>query len=556
MLGNTIGQSVDQNEGQDRSVTTSSSRRQFLAGGAAAALTAVSALASARSNAPDQDSLKGIAQSTGKNPPLPGRELPPGGSKVGPPIGRGGGGTGTQVGPPIHGNPNDPFTKYWKDPALRLARRITFGVRYDEVDSIRAKGFSAYLNEQLNWQSIDDSETANYLATNFPHTGMSLDQLLLDIPTNEEVIYPFNYYCAFTNRQLHARMCEFWLDHFSILIGKAYSVNTAEYVYQRIFPNAIGNFRQLIGLIATSPAMNLYLDNQLNVKNKPNINYARELLELHTVGVNGGYTEEDINDAAKMLTGWTYQWVNTDPNYAHVYFNASWHEPGSKTVLGRTFTENGENELGDLLDYLCSLPQTHNFICNKLYRFFIGRDATSAELATCSAIWQSNNGNIDPILRSIFKQATLMTAPSMYKRPFHFFIGYWRQFDLKTALPQRLMQRYLLPGGHAPFGWNDPDGYPLAPDHWYNSHLFRLQCAMRLGCNGELDTAYDEAKLFPDQSSADTLMARLEQVLFAGELPVPEKIWIYRFVRGKTIGYRDLHNVVAVALGSPSYQWY
>lgn len=513
------------------------SRREFLVGSSAAALTALGAGASAQQNTGNTRRGGFINRGTVS-----------GSSGVG----------SARISPPTaSGTTNkDPFAQYWKDSSIRLARRISFGIKSEDIAPIKSLGFQGYLNQQLNWQAINDSAVSNHLNQQFPTWQMTTSELNSSGLDWTHFIQPYVYYSAYTNRQLHARMVEFWLDHFNINHAKVESICANEYVYKRIFPNAIGNFRTLLGVVAKSPAMSRYLDGQFNIVNKPNINYARELLELHTVGVNGGYSENDINQAAKILTGWLYNWDQSSVNYGQVEFHSWAHEPGAKTVLGHTFNQNGANETEALLDFLCSLPQTHRFIGNKLYRFFIGRDATSAELDFFSAVWEQSDGSIEAMLRNVLTEENVVRSPSMFKRPFHHYVGIYRQFKMSNQRTDMLISKWLWRSDHCPFEWIDPDGFPLEPQHWFSSHLRRLQYTMLIASQHYPDVQYDLNSLFPDQTSDAAVIDQLDQVLFGGELPVPEKLWIYRHLRGKTINVRNIRGAIAVALASPSYQWY
>src|SRR5690606_17512459 len=141
--------------------------------------------------------------------------------------------------------------------------------------------------------------------------------------------------------------------------------------------------------------------------------------------------------------------------------------------------------------------------------------------------------------------------PSMYKRPLHFYMGFFRQFELKHANLRTLMYRYLKQSGHLPFEWVDPNGYPQDASYWYDGHMMRLQHSMKLGAQNDEQALWDDVTLFPDKSTAGSVMGQLNKLLFVGEMPVPEKIWINRLLRGKTINAKNLRGAVAVALGSP-----
>ena len=514
------------------------SRRNFLVGGATAAMTAVGAAASA------QVRVKGGGTITHVGP-----RVNPGGTV-------GGGIIGVPISQIDHAS-RDPFAQYWSNASLRLARRISYGVTFEELDELKSKSFDEYLDEQLDWESIDDNEVESALRTMNSKIGMSMTDLARADVRWTDLMVPYMYNAAFSKRQLKARLVEFWMDHFYINERSANTDRTIDYIYNRIEPLAFTTFRQLLEASAKSAAMSKYLNNELNKVNRPNINYARELLELHTVSTTGGYTEEDIEEVAKILTGWTIEWDQSRDDYAQCIFRPHWHESGPKTVMGRVFQENGPHELDELLDFLCDLRATHDYLCQKMFHFFIGRDPRQDEYDGFHAAWTQSGGDVETLLRRVLTEDNVVTAPSLYKRPYHFYIGYFRQFNLRSANIAQLLYRYLRESGQVPFAWNDPDGYPQEGDFWINGHVTRLQHSMKIGAQNDGAMLYDMEEILPDRSSISAIVDRLDEVMFGGEMSTPEKIWISRYMRGKKLTDVIMNRgVIAVALGSPTYQWY
>lgn len=530
---------------KEKSEGTSEGRRKFLTTGVTAALAAAGAVASAKQQ---------------RGPQFIGRQV--GGGNQGT-INHQGGGTGAGfnsfqgglLGGPISGASLDPFAQYWSNPTLRLARRITYGVKMDELATVSAKNYSTYLNEQLDWQSIDDSAVTSWLDANYPDRLNPITQLYTDMPDYTRLFIPYMYYSIYTKRQMHARMVEFWLDHFNILWGKPGAGRMLEYVFQRIFTNATTSFRNLLEVVFKSPAMMVYLDNDINWRGQPNINYARELMELHTISVNGGYNETDVNEVGRILSGWRIQHSPSYPNWQEVIFDVDKHELGNKVVMNHTFLGTGEGELGDLLDYLCAQETTHKFLCTKLYKFFIGREPTDDEVMSFSDVWTNTNSDIKALMRNVLQQTTVMSSPSLYKRPNHLYFGMVRQMGLTVTDWGRYNKYYLEPAGIGPFQHVDPDGYPINSAFWINSHVKRLDRMMSVASGTENYTSWNPATLVPDRGSSAEVIEDLNQLLFCGELPVTEKIWMNRYLRTRPITDKTVRETMAIALGSPSYQW-
>jgi len=174
---------------------------------------------------------------------------------------------------------------------------------------------------------------------------------------------------VYSRRQLYEVMVEFWTDHFNISVekGDCWFLKTVD-DRSVIRPHALGKFRDLLWASAHSPAMLVYLDNQVNYKGAPNEHYARELMELHTLGVHGGYTQQDVQDLARCLTGWSVKEAFWRGDFT---FNAGQHDPEAKTVLGLTISPDGQGEAERVVEMLAAHASTARFIATKL-----GRDSS------------------------------------------------------------------------------------------------------------------------------------------------------------------------------------
>ncbi len=428
MFGTLMSKISELGENSGNQSGDSATRRQFLVGGAAAAMTAATAAASAQSRG-----LGGGLNDLGTI-----------GVKTAPPRNQVGGITS------IGGAEADPFAKYWANPTLRLARRISYGVKESELDAIGEMGYQEFLDQQMDWEAIDDSAVETYLNANYPFWKSSIDSMVRGniVPPSHEVTNTYLHYLAFSNRQFHARMVEFWMDHFHVQMDKPGTRYMTEYVFSTIFPNAASTFRNLLEKVVKAPAMSIYLDNHANRRGNPNINYAREILELHTVGVNGGYTEGDINETAKILTGWVVQKSINYPYHGTVVYQWDKHEPGTKALMGRNFLGKGEGELADLLNFLCDHVETKNHLAVKMYRFFLGRVPTESEKSEYRQVWDNTDGDIKSLMRLVLSEQNIKESRSLYKRPLHLFIGLIRQLNITTVDFRRLDTVYLLQNGH------------------------------------------------------------------------------------------------------------
>jgi uncharacterized protein (DUF1800 family) len=330
---------------------------------------------------------------------------------------------------------------------------------------------------------------------------------------------------VFSERQLQAVMTDFWLNHFSVYLRK--NENEPYYLpsYERdvILPNALGKFENLLVAVAQSPAMLMYLDNWESVgpdsvqaerakenaifrpnakKQQPkgiNENYARELMELHTLGVNGGYTQQDVIEVAKCFTGWT---IDRPYQGGMAYFDDSRHEPGTKNVLGQKIKENGQKEGLEVLHILATSPATAHFISQKLAVRFVSDDPPPALVNRMAATFLKSGGNIKAVLWTM-EHSPEFWSPQVYrakvKTPVEFMASALRASgaEVKSPLPLvQAMDRLGMPI----YGMQTPQGYSWMSDDWVSSNalISRMNFALVLSSNREPGTRTDWPALLGD----------------------------------------------------------
>ena len=311
---------------------------------------------------------------------------------------------------------------------------------------------------------------------------------------------------VYSERQLQAVMTDFWLNHFSVYLRKnqfePYLLNS----YQRdvILPNSLGNFEKLLVATAESPAMLMYLDNWQSVgpdspsalkvsrakkayPNAPlvqmasqgiNENYARELMELHTVGVNGGYTQKDVIEVAKCFTGWTLNrpyggahGAGTEDEPQAFRFDPSKHAAGPKVVMGVTIPEGGMQEGLTVLHMLATSPRTAHFISQKLAVRFVSDDPSKALVDRMAATFTKTNGDIAAVLSTMFHSPEFW-SPAVYrakvKTPQEFMVSALRASNANIDAPGLLVQA-VEQLGMPVYGMQTPNGYSWQSSDWVST---------------------------------------------------------------------------------------
>ena len=365
------------------------------------------------------------------------------------------------------------------DAAFLLQSRASFGVRQDQLERGRALGSAAWLEEQLAPETLNDGGLEVALAAALPSLTYSLPELLTytNPPAPRyraaaETITATYVRQLLSPRQLHEVMVEFWSNHFNIDLGDAALAYFKPWDDREVVrKHALGNFRDLLHASARSPAMLYYLDNYANVASGPNENYARELMELHTLGIGGGYTEADVKDVARCFTGWTIP-RSVEGSLTGFVFRNQFHDNGSKRVLGVDIAANGGEQDGvRVLDLLAAHPSTARLIATKLARRFAA-DAPAATLVNAlAAEFTRTQGDIKSILRVLFRSAEFaVSSDQKFKRPAEFVISALRAVrSNSSATVLRGISAQLEAMSQATFGWPAPNGYPDVRAYWLNT---------------------------------------------------------------------------------------
>ena len=391
------------------------------------------------------------------------------------------------------------------DLPTHVLNRLSWGPRPGDYDAITSMGVEAYIEQQLDHGALNDAacdwRTASIESVHEPAAEMyeySAEALLLD-KTRYKLLRGIH-----SRRQLFEVMVDFWTDHFNIASEKDHCrwLKAAD-DRDVIRRHALGNFREMLHASATSAAMLIYLDGHDNKVESPgdppNENYARELLELHTMGVRGGYTQHDVMEVARCLSGWTYENRPFLLRAARVEFDPARHDKGEKTVLGHTIPAGGGAEdLDRVLDILCAHPATARYIAEKLYRRFVATDRIDQEtVERVAGAFTQSQGDIPAVLRELFSsEAFLAARGNLLKRPLRYVISACRATDARTNCPPAMVEA-LERMGHAPFQYPSPDGYPLDPEPWMGTLLWRWNFAAMLTSGsavGSINAAQLEAR--------------------------------------------------------------
>jgi len=359
----------------------------------------------------------------------------------------------------------------------------------------------------------------------------------------------------YSERQLEEVMTDFWFNHFNVFINKGDDhVMTTSYERDVIRPHALGKFEDLLLATAKSPAMLYYLDNWLSVgpesmqalgipahpprgnpyryrpprpakanrkKSGLNENYGRELLELHTLSVNGGYSQQDVIEAAKIFTGWTIDKPNEGGGFK---FDPRMHEPGPKFVLGHRFKPKGEDEGRELLHFLAINPKTANFICTKLAQRFVSDDPPQPLVDRMAKTYLKKKGDIREVLSTLFHSPEFWsdeTYRAKVKTPLEFVASAVRatDADVEDALP---LTRQLNNMGMPLYGAQPPTGYSMKADAWVSSSalLNRMNFALALTTGKVKGVKVDATQLAGNAPPADVTLAltNMESTLLAGQV--------------------------------------
>jgi uncharacterized protein (DUF1800 family) len=439
------------------------------------------------------------------------------------------------------------------DPAFHLLSRAAFGPRPGDVDRVRSMGDEAWIDEQLAPDAIDDT-ACDLRARRFEtiHHDPALCYEYKKPVLREELARHTLLRAVYSRRQLFEVMVGFWSDHFNVSIDKGdcvYLKATDDRTVIRA--HALGRFRDLVGASSRSPAMLVYLDGKENAKrgpeDAPNENYARELLELHTLGVDGGYTQRDVAHVARALTGWR---LRTTWAKGTVYFDPALHDDGEKLVLGeRIAPGGGSTDFDAVLDIVCSHPSTARHIATKLVRKLVGESEPPSLVDRVAKTFADAGGEIAPMVRQILTSDEFRaSAGAKLKRPFELVASALRATGADTHAHDPLLE-YLRRLGQSPFAYPTPDGYPDEAAPWLGTLLWRWNFAIALA-SGAI-----EATAVPTDALVTAIGASTPDAIFSyftGRRATDEER--DALVEFASRGCGSVADLVGIVLASPAFQ--
>jgi hypothetical protein len=458
------------------------------------------------------------------------------------------------------------------DPMRHVLNRTTWGIRQQDLATINELGIEGWIDYQLNYEAIPDPVIDNFLSQRRVLT-MPIDELVAFTSDNYGVVFDNllwgrMFRAINSERQLYEVMVEFWSDHLNIPAPDYldYKLVDDREVIRR---HALGNFRDLILASAQSPAMLRYLDQSISDAEHPNENYARELMELHTLGVDGGYTETDVVEVARALTGWT---LSGDGYGTRFEFRMDMHDTDAKTILGIEFPSGRGIEDGlQVIDMLARHPSTAAFIAKKLSRRLVADQPPQSLIDSTAQVFLDSGGDIKTVVRHILTSGEFMAAGGQkFRRPLEYMVALVRA--LAPALQVNdydLIVYGLEPMGQMPFHWFPPNGYPDVAAAWMNTNglLHRWNTALTIGLasDGFFDGATMNLDAFvPQVSTAGEMVDVAVQTILGITLPDVERQLLVQFVTNSgdenraidnELRYQKLPTLIGILLASPYFQW-
>ncbi|MEO0370121.1 MAG: DUF1800 family protein [Pseudomonadota bacterium] len=424
------------------------------------------------------------------------------------------------------------------DGFVQALSRVTYGATPQLYARVRAVGFDTYIEEQLNPDSINDSffdslRAGDLISMTSRNTYGMLDQMI------EKSLA----HASFSEKQLQEVMGAFWVNHFHAA-EKDRSMSLQAVADREFFrENAFGTFEELLVYSARSPLMSRFLDNNDSRVGNLNENYGREILELHTVGVDGGYNDDDVIAVSRVFTGWGWEWTNPEesdtlPREHAFIFTESRHDTEDKeipflgiTINGREGPE-GMDEALELITVLSNDPRTQAFVCGKIVQKFVSDAPPSSFVSNCVAAWQASGGSTEAMLRAILLDPAFIETMSLQrnkaKTPFEFAASFVRAFDYLPSAA-RMEQFYqevresVQKAGFNPVRFPAPTGLPEVGAAWLNTHAIIEQ--------------YKELTRLANQ--ADTYGSDLQALVLDAGLQTAEETAAYMLAIATADRYRE-----------------
>jgi uncharacterized protein (DUF1800 family) len=426
--------------------------------------------------------------------------------------------------------------------SVLVANRITFGLSPALSNQLSSMGAAAFIEDQLQrtgpdpavesrlrqFSLLGKSRKATYDAVRDTNSGR----------LSQELFYSNVLRATFSRSQLYEMMCQLWMDHFNINIFAMSRTRHLHINYQEdvIRPNALGKFRDLLKATAEAPGMLTYLDNDTsNARDEQglNENYGRELLELHSLGIDesGGhvYTEADVVAAAKAMSGWSMETSRGSSRYSEFLFRPGYQHIGDVSILNGAWTSQGTSgkQTGDsLLNFLATHPSTAHYVAFKICRRFVSDSPPAALVASTARVYLDNDTSLVPTLRHVLRSPEFAaSAGQKFRRPFEHMIAALRAVNAQlpdgpTSKGAGELRNVMVTTDHLPWEWPSPDGYPDTAVEWLDGSGLsaRWSFGARLARNRVSDVRVNIAAISPSASTVGELIAKLADGMGLGTL--------------------------------------
>jgi len=393
--------------------------------------------------------------------------------------------------------------------ALHVLNRLAYGPRPGDIERVAQMGVQRYIDEQLDPPPLPETlaRRLDAIESQKLTAGQALE-LFQDREQRREAVQQLAIETAEARllravdspRQLEEVMLDFWFNHFNVFQGKGQDrVLVASYERDAIRPHVFGRFRDLLGATAKHPAMLHYLDNWVSKAGGLNENYARELMELHTLGVDNGYAQKDVTELARMLTGWTYAPKRMVQRNETFLFDPKRHDGGVKQWLGMTVAPRGQAEGEFALDVLAAHPSTARRVSGKLAQYFVADVPPPALVERMARTWRDTGGDIRSVLRTLFTSPEFMdqaAAGAKFKTPYQFVVSAARASAAPVSDVQPLLGA-LNRLGQPLYGCQTPDGYKNTQDAWLNPDALSRRIAFATTLAARADAPALQAAVGP-----------------------------------------------------------
>ena len=335
-----------------------------------------------------------------------------------------------------------------------------------------------------------------------------------------------------TAQPFRERMVLFWANHFTVSTSKRIiGPSIGAYEREAIRPHVFGRFENILLATARHPTMLSYLDNNISfgpnsragkhIRRGLNENLAREILELHTLGVNGGYTQADVTEFAKILTGWTHGGTRSKRSIARLgavhgrfEFQEIVHEPGAKTVLGKRYDENGEHEGIDALKDFARHPSTAKFIAEKLARHFVADEPPAAAVKALEAAFRRSGGHLGTVSKTLIELDAVWDEPlAKVKTPYELVVSTLRAVDL-ADIKLRMLRGTFAEMGQRPFSAPSPAGWPDRAKDWMSPESLMRRVEWLRALSARLPRTLAPGTV-AEQTIGPVMSARTEEMIAA-----------------------------------------